>query len=41
MIGTVLIALIVRATIGLRVGQEAEYNGLDQSEHGETAYHLD
>jgi Amt family ammonium transporter len=40
-IGTVLIVLIVRATIGLRVGQEAEYNGLDQSEHGETAYHLD
>jgi Amt family ammonium transporter len=39
--GTVLIVLLVRATVGLRVGQEAEYNGLDQSEHGETAYHLD
>ena len=39
--GTVLIVLVIKATVGLRVGQEAEYTGLDQAEHGETAYHLD
>jgi Amt family ammonium transporter len=40
-IGTVLIILVVRSTIGLRVNQEAENIGLDRAEHGETAYHLD
>lgn len=40
-IGTTLIILLVRATVGLRVNREAENIGLDQAEHGETAYHLD
>ena len=31
---------IVDATVGLRVSEEAERQGLDVSEHGETAYHL-
>lgn len=40
-VGTVLIVLVVKATLGLRVGQEAENTGLDLAEHGETAYHHD
>ncbi len=40
-IGTVIIILVVRNTVGLRVDDEAEYAGLDQTEHGEKAYHLD
>ena len=37
-LATVAIALVVKATIGLRVTQDQEYDGMDQSEHGETAY---
>ena len=37
-LATVAIALLVKATLGLRVGEEQEYDGMDQSEHGETAY---
>ena len=37
-LATVAIALLVKATIGLRVTEEQEYDGMDQSEHGETAY---
>lgn len=40
-VGTVLIILVVRATVGLRVEEDAEHAGLDQNEHGEKAYHLD
>jgi Amt family ammonium transporter len=40
-VGTALIILVVRSTVGLRVNQEAENIGLDRAEHGETAYHLD
>lgn len=40
-VGTVVIILIVRATVGLRVDDDAEHAGLDQHEHGEKAYHLD
>lgn len=40
-IGTVLIIMICRKTTGLRVDRETEFNGLDQAEHGETAYHFD
>ena len=29
----------VRAAVGLRVGSEAEAKGLDQTAHGESAYH--
>ncbi len=37
-IGTLIAAYIVKLTIGLRVDEEAEVNGLDISEHGERAY---
>ncbi|HEX2853765.1 MAG TPA: ammonium transporter [Opitutaceae bacterium] len=40
-VGTVLIVLLVKSTVGLRVNREAENIGLDRAEHGETAYHLD
>ena len=35
---TVAITLLVKATLGLRVTEEQENEGMDQSEHGETAY---
>ncbi|WP_324262130.1 ammonium transporter [Altererythrobacter sp. H2] len=37
-IGTLIAAYIVKLTIGLRVTEEAEVDGLDISEHGERAY---
>jgi ammonium transporter, Amt family len=37
-IGTLIAALVVKATVGLRVAEEDEVNGLDISEHGERAY---
>jgi ammonium transporter, Amt family len=37
-IGTLLTGFLVKATIGLRVHEEDEVNGLDISEHGERAY---
>ena len=36
---TTIIALALKATIGLRVDEETEVNGLDLAEHAETAYH--
>ena len=36
---TLLIALAIKATIGIRVDEETEVNGLDLAEHAETAYH--
>ena len=38
---TTVIVFICKATVGLRVDQETEYNGLDQSEHGEGAYNFE
>jgi len=38
-IGTAIIASIVKATIGLRVDEEVETVGLDLVEHGEEGYH--
>jgi Amt family ammonium transporter len=38
-VGTVIIAFIVKATIGLRPTEEVEVAGLDTSEHGEEGYH--
>ncbi len=35
---TFVIGVILRATIGLRVSDEVEINGVDQAVHGETAY---
>ncbi|RIV91829.1 ammonium transporter [Aurantiacibacter xanthus] len=37
-IGTLIVGLIVKFTVGLRVSEETEVNGLDISEHGERAY---
>jgi len=38
-VGTAIIAAIVRATLGLRADEEVETLGLDLSEHGEEGYH--
>ncbi|GAB0107899.1 ammonium transporter [Nocardia sp. JMUB6875] len=37
-IATLIIALAIKFTIGLRVNEEAEFTGLDESEHAESAY---
>ena len=37
-IGTLIAGLLVKYTVGLRVDEETEVNGLDISEHGERAY---
>ena len=37
-VATVGIALAVKATLGLRVTQEQEHDGMDLTEHGENAY---
>ena len=36
---TLLIALAIKATIGIRVSEDTEAAGLDLAEHAETAYH--
>jgi Amt family ammonium transporter len=38
-VGTAIIAFIVKAVVGLRVDEEVETIGLDLSEHGEEGYH--
>jgi ammonium transporter, Amt family len=40
-VGTVVIAMIVKAVIGLRPTPENEEAGLDETDHGESAYHMD
>ncbi len=40
-IATLGIAFLVKATIGLRVTREQEYEGIDLAEHGESAYQLE
>ncbi len=40
-VGTAVIAMIVKAVIGLRPTPENEEAGLDESDHGESAYHMD
>lgn len=37
-VATLVIALVLRSTIGLRVSDDAEVGGLDLAVHGETAY---
>jgi Amt family ammonium transporter len=37
-VATVVILLVIRATIGLRVTEEEEFVGLDLTQHGERAY---
>jgi len=38
-VGTAVIAYVVRAVVGLRVDEEVETVGLDLAEHGEEGYH--
>jgi Amt family ammonium transporter len=38
-VGTTIIAFLVRAMLGLRVSPEIEVSGLDLAEHGEEGYH--
>ncbi|HVW28809.1 MAG TPA: ammonium transporter [Polyangiaceae bacterium] len=40
-VGSVAIAYVVKALFGLRPTREGEEEGLDLSDHGEAAYHLD
>lgn len=40
-VATVAIAFFVKATLGLRVSQEQENEGVDRSEHGENAYPME
>ncbi len=40
-VATIIIVMIIRVTVGLRVSEEAENEGLDSAEHGETAYNFD
>lgn len=40
-VGTVIVVMIIKATTGLRVSEDDENEGLDQSSHGESAYTLD
>jgi ammonium transporter, Amt family len=40
-VATVVIALLVKAVLGLRVSEEQENEGLDRSEHGENAYPME
>jgi ammonium transporter, Amt family len=39
-IGTAIVALIVKYTIGLRITEEDESSGIDEAEHAETGYDL-
>ena len=38
-VGTTIIAFIVKAVVGLRPSEEVEVSGLDLVEHGEEGYH--
>jgi Amt family ammonium transporter len=38
-VGTLIIAFIVKAVVGLRPSEEVEVSGLDLAEHGEEGYH--
>ena len=40
-LATLTIALLVKATLGLRVTEEQENEGMDRSEHGENAYPME
>jgi len=40
-IGTVVIVMIIKATVGLRASEDDETEGLDQSQHGEAGYSFD
>jgi ammonium transporter, Amt family len=38
---SMVLAKVIQSTIGLRVDADAEFDGLDRSQHAETAYYLD
>ena len=38
-VGTAILAFIVKAILGLRPSEESEMTGLDETEHGEVGYH--
>jgi Amt family ammonium transporter len=40
-VGTVILASLVKATLGLRPDADGEEEGLDQIDHGEAGYHLE
>jgi Amt family ammonium transporter len=40
-VGTTVIAFVVKAVVGLRPERDVEENGLDQADHGEAGYHFD
>jgi len=40
-VGTVVIAYVVKAVLGLRPNAESEESGLDDADHGEAGYHHD
>ena len=40
-VGTLLLGALVKSTVGFRPARETEEEGLDLSDHGEAAYHLD
>ncbi len=37
---TTILGLVLKATMGIRISEEAEVTGIDQSEHAETGYEL-
>jgi Amt family ammonium transporter len=39
--GTLILAMLVKVTVGLRPDADAEEEGLDLTDHGEAGYHLD
>ena len=41
LVGTAVLATLVKVTIGLRPDAEKEEEGLDQVDHGEAGYHMD
>jgi Amt family ammonium transporter len=40
-VGTVVLAFVIKAVLGLRPDRETEELGLDQVEHGEAGYHFE
>jgi len=38
---TIIIGLVIKVTVGLRTTSEQENTGLDITQHGEAAYHLE
>jgi Amt family ammonium transporter len=40
-LGTIVVATVVKKVVGLRPDSEGEEDGLDQLDHGEAGYHLD